>query len=49
MTSDDVHLTVGYVAGIIAAAIVVARLACPSLVTYILAGLLKDTETASTW
>ncbi|KAM7207813.1 hypothetical protein V8F20_001855 [Naviculisporaceae sp. PSN 640] len=43
------ELTVGHVAGIIAAGVVVARIVCPAVLTYILAGLLRDTETASTW
>ncbi|KAM0269840.1 hypothetical protein ACHAQH_009634 [Verticillium albo-atrum] len=42
-------LTVGHIAGIIAAAIVIARIFCPTAITYILAGLLRDTESASTW
>jgi hypothetical protein len=43
------ELTVGHVAGIIAAGVVVVRFLCPAILTYILAGLLRDTETASTW
>ncbi|KAK4166991.1 hypothetical protein QBC43DRAFT_256825 [Cladorrhinum sp. PSN259] len=43
------ELTVAHVAGIIAACMVVIRLLCPAIMTYILAGLLRDTETASTW
>lgn len=43
------ELTVAHVAGIIAACMVVIRLLCPAVITYIIAGLLKDTETASTW
>ncbi|KAK5654917.1 hypothetical protein OQA88_6673 [Cercophora sp. LCS_1] len=43
------ELTVGHVAGIIAAGLVVVRFLCPAVLTYILAGLLRDTETASTW
>ncbi|KAF4829749.1 hypothetical protein CGCTS75_v006389 [Colletotrichum tropicale] len=44
-----IEITVGYVAGIIAAAIVVAQVWCPTAVALILAGLLRDTETAATW
>lgn len=43
------ELTVAHVAGIIAACMVVIRLLCPAIITYVLAGLLRDTETASTW
>ncbi|KAK4461311.1 hypothetical protein QBC42DRAFT_330110 [Cladorrhinum samala] len=43
------ELTVAHVAGIIAASMVVIRLLCPAVITYIMAGQLKDTETASTW
>ncbi|KAK3346436.1 hypothetical protein B0T25DRAFT_520859 [Lasiosphaeria hispida] len=43
------ELTVGHVAGIIAACVVVIRFSCPAVLTYVLAGLLRDTETASTW
>ncbi|KAK1753215.1 hypothetical protein QBC47DRAFT_415924 [Echria macrotheca] len=43
------ELTVGQVAGIIAAVLVVIQLFCPAAATYLLAALLKDTETASTW
>ncbi|KAK4452266.1 hypothetical protein QBC34DRAFT_422951 [Podospora aff. communis PSN243] len=43
------ELTVGHVAGIIAAGVVVVRFLCPAILTYVLAGLLRDTETASTW
>ncbi|PWI64238.1 hypothetical protein PCL_11358 [Purpureocillium lilacinum] len=44
-----VDVSVGQAAGIIAAAIVVARLLCPLGLTFLLACLLRDTETASTW
>ncbi|WYZ37983.1 hypothetical protein EsH8_II_001489 [Colletotrichum jinshuiense] len=44
-----IELTVGYVAGFIAAAVVVAQLLCPTAIALILAGLLKDTETVATW
>ncbi|OBR09521.1 hypothetical protein CH63R_08286 [Colletotrichum higginsianum IMI 349063] len=44
-----IELTVGYVAGFIAAAIVVAQIWCPTAIALILAGLLQDTETAATW
>ncbi|KAL0941986.1 uncharacterized protein CTRU02_204749 [Colletotrichum truncatum] len=44
-----IEITVGYVAGIIAAAIVVAQIWCPTAIALILAGLLGDTETAATW
>jgi hypothetical protein len=43
------ELTVAHVAGIIAACMVVIQLLCPAILTYVLAGLLRDTETASTW
>ncbi|KAK0614017.1 hypothetical protein B0T14DRAFT_291539 [Immersiella caudata] len=43
------ELTVGHVAGIIAAGVVIVRFVCPAILTYVLAGLLRDTETASTW
>lgn len=43
------ELTVAHVAGIIAACIVVIRVVAPAVVTYFLSGLLRDTETASTW
>ena len=43
------ELTVGHVAGIIAACVVILRFLCPAVITYVLAGLLRDTETASTW
>ncbi|RDW63674.1 hypothetical protein BP6252_11219 [Coleophoma cylindrospora] len=42
-------LTVGYVAGIIAAAIFVARIWAPNALTFILSGLLGDRSSASTW
>ncbi|KAH7176141.1 hypothetical protein EDB81DRAFT_633863 [Dactylonectria macrodidyma] len=42
-------LTAGYVAGIIAFAIAVAQLWCPTALTFILAGQLRDRETAATW
>ncbi|KAF6835364.1 hypothetical protein CMUS01_05815 [Colletotrichum musicola] len=44
-----VEITIGYVAGAIAAAIVVAQIWCPTAIALILAGLLRDTETAATW
>ncbi|KAF7557985.1 hypothetical protein G7Z17_g225 [Cylindrodendrum hubeiense] len=44
-----VELTVGYAAGIIAFGIVVAQLWCPTALTFILAGQLRDRETAATW
>ncbi|KAH6961737.1 hypothetical protein BKA56DRAFT_647759 [Ilyonectria sp. MPI-CAGE-AT-0026] len=43
------ELTTGYVAGIIAFGIVVAQLWCPTALTFILAGQLRDRETAATW
>ncbi|KAI8724032.1 hypothetical protein NCS52_00260100 [Fusarium sp. LHS14.1] len=43
------ELTVGYVAGIIAFGIVIAQLWCPTAMTFILAGQLRDRETAATW
>ncbi|KZL87229.1 hypothetical protein CI238_10878 [Colletotrichum incanum] len=44
-----IELTVGYVAGFIAAAIVVAQIWCPTAIALVLAGLLRDTETVATW
>ncbi|KAF4460743.1 hypothetical protein FALBO_12474 [Fusarium albosuccineum] len=44
-----VDLTTGQVAAIIAFGIVVARVWCPTIGTFILAGLLNDRETAATW
>ncbi|KAF4466271.1 hypothetical protein FALBO_6867 [Fusarium albosuccineum] len=43
------ELTVGYVAGIIAFGIVIAQLWCPTAITFVLAGQLRDRETAATW
>ncbi|PNP58185.1 hypothetical protein FNYG_15175 [Fusarium nygamai] len=43
------ELTVGYVAGIIAFGIVIAQLFCPTAITLIIAGQLRDRETAGTW
>ena len=43
------EFTVGHVAGIIAACMVVLQFFCPTILTYVLAGFLRDTENASTW
>lgn len=43
------ELTTGYVAGVIAFAIVVAQLWFPNAIIFVLAGQLKDRETAATW
>ncbi|CAM1505694.1 Fc.00g113310.m01.CDS01 [Cosmosporella sp. VM-42] len=43
------ELTAGYVAGVIALGIVIAKLWCPTAITFILAGQLRDRETAATW
>ncbi|KAK0124034.1 hypothetical protein ONS95_009020 [Cadophora gregata] len=42
-------LTVGYVAGVIAAAIFVARVYAPSVLTFILSAILRDQNSAATW
>ncbi|RTE71281.1 hypothetical protein BHE90_014313 [Fusarium euwallaceae] len=44
-----VDLTTGQVAAIIAFGIVVARVWCPTIGTFILTGVLQDRETAATW
>ncbi|KAJ0125706.1 Uncharacterized protein HZ326_31190, partial [Fusarium oxysporum f. sp. albedinis] len=44
-----VDLTIGQVAAIIAFGIVIARAWCPTIGTFILAGQLRDRETAATW
>ncbi|KAJ9413285.1 hypothetical protein QL093DRAFT_2594955 [Fusarium oxysporum] len=44
-----VDLTIGQVAAIIAFCIVIARAWCPTIGTFILAGQLRDRETAATW
>ncbi|KAF4867628.1 hypothetical protein CGCSCA1_v013212 [Colletotrichum siamense] len=44
-----IEITVGYVAGFVAAAIVVAQIFCPTAIALILAGFLRDTETVATW
>lgn len=42
-------ITVGQVAGIIAALIVVVQLVAPLVIALLVAGYLKDSESASTW
>ncbi|KAH8662693.1 hypothetical protein BGZ61DRAFT_402461 [Ilyonectria robusta] len=44
-----VDLTIGQVAAIIAFGTVIARVWCPTIGTFILAGQLRDRETAATW
>ncbi|KAH8585295.1 hypothetical protein B0O99DRAFT_749133 [Bisporella sp. PMI_857] len=44
-----VQLTVGYVAGFIAAGMFIARLWSPSIITFILSGFLSSTNSAATW
>ncbi|KAE9366335.1 hypothetical protein N431DRAFT_386647 [Stipitochalara longipes BDJ] len=44
-----VQLTVGYVAGFIAAGMFIARLWSPNIITFILSGLLGDKNSAATW
>ncbi|KAE9364574.1 hypothetical protein N431DRAFT_388781 [Stipitochalara longipes BDJ] len=44
-----VTITVGYIAGIIAAAIFVSRIWAPMVITFILSGVLKDKNSAATW
>ncbi|SPO07433.1 uncharacterized protein DNG_10127 [Cephalotrichum gorgonifer] len=43
------EVTIGQVAGIIAAVFVLVQIIAPLVITYILAGTLRDTESASTW
>ncbi|RFU25159.1 hypothetical protein B7463_g11181, partial [Scytalidium lignicola] len=44
-----VELTVGDVAGLIALGIFIAQFLCPNLLLFVLAGLVKEKETAVTW
>ncbi|KUJ17330.1 uncharacterized protein LY89DRAFT_733185 [Mollisia scopiformis] len=44
-----VEITIGYVAGFIAAAVFVVRLWIPTILTFILSGALQDKNTAATW
>ncbi|CZR56720.1 uncharacterized protein PAC_06609 [Phialocephala subalpina] len=44
-----INITVGYVAGFIAAAAFVVRLWIPTILTFILSGVLQDKNTAATW
>ncbi|WQF90434.1 hypothetical protein CDEST_15448 [Colletotrichum destructivum] len=44
-----IEVTIGYVAGFIAAAVVVAQIWCPTIMALVIAGLLRDTETVATW
>ncbi|KAK0716066.1 hypothetical protein B0H67DRAFT_645739 [Lasiosphaeris hirsuta] len=43
------ELTVGYVAGIIALGLVIVQILLPTVVSFLLAGTLRDNETAATW
>ncbi|KAL2062708.1 hypothetical protein VTL71DRAFT_5780 [Oculimacula yallundae] len=44
-----VEITVGYVAGAIAAGIFIARVYAPSVLTFILSAILRDKNSAATW
>jgi hypothetical protein len=44
-----IELTVGYVAGMIALGVVAAQIWCPTALTFVLAGQLRSTESATTW
>lgn len=44
-----VTITVGYVAGFIAAAIFVSRIWAPMVITFILSGVLGERNNAATW
>ncbi|KAL2136976.1 hypothetical protein VTI74DRAFT_11158 [Chaetomium olivicolor] len=43
------ELSVGYTAGLIALGIVIAQLWLPTAITFLLAGILRDEETAASW
>ena len=44
-----IHLTVGYVAGLIAFAFFAVRIVIPTVLTFILSAILHDKNTAATW